>query len=291
LISGAYLYDGDLAAIRAGHLTQAPPEAPCDNTVLRNLIGRLLAKRPEERPQDARAVLERLRRALVTRSRTLESIARGLIDHAAERARADAEESTARASEYARRQLTAQAKQDLREIIDDALGDLRADVEPDAAFEETGDGRWAEPSFSLTAGDVGLRIELWDSRTRSRRVQPVQDDTMVLAGHVMINNPRQSVPVNSANLVYEQVGDRLAWQIYRFRGAGDPSRYGYGPYGRTHGLSERTFFDPQERYAMLHSVMLHPWTKTITPLTAETLLELFQEAVELRPPDPRTDIY
>jgi len=52
-----------------------------------------------------------------------------------------------------------------------------------------------------------------------------------------------------------------------------------------------TFFDPQERFAMLHPVNFHPWTKTVTALTAETLLELFQEAVDLRPPDARTGIW
>jgi len=54
----------------------------------------------------------------------------------------------------------AQAKADLREIVSDALSDLQA-VEPDAASEEQGDERgWVEPSFTLTAGDVGLRIDL-----------------------------------------------------------------------------------------------------------------------------------
>ena len=42
---------------------------------------------------------------------------------------------------------------------------------------------------------------------------------------------------------------------------------------------------------MIHPVMLHAWTKTVVPLTAETALELFREAVDLRPPDPRTGLY
>ena len=186
----------------------------------------------------------------------------------------------------------AHAKADLREIVSDMLSDLQA-VEPDAASEEHGDERgWVEPSFTLTAGEVGLRIDLWERRKAGQPVQPVQDDTMVLVGFVMINNPRHPIPLNSANLVYEQVGDRLAWQIYKFSGGGHPDRYRrYGPYGRTHGLSERVFFDPRERLQMIHPAMFHPWTKTVTLLTAETLLGLFQEAVNLRPLDPRTSSY
>ena len=138
LLAGTLPYTGDRAALRAGHLTQAPPEAPCGDVVLRNLIGRLMAKRPEDRPQDARAVLDRLRRALVARGPVQEAIARGLGAHAAEQARAAAEQSAAQAAEDARRQLMAQAKADLREIVSDALSDLQA-VEPDAASEERGD--------------------------------------------------------------------------------------------------------------------------------------------------------
>ena len=115
---------------------------------------------------------------------------------------------------------------------------------------------------------------------------------MVLAGCVMITNPGYPTVLNSANLVYEQDGGRLAWRIYKFPAALSSRRQVplYGPYGRTHGLGDREFFDPRERSFMLHPVM-HVWSKTVTALTAETLLGLFQEAVDLRPPDPRTGIY
>jgi hypothetical protein len=290
LLAGVPPYTGDLTAIREGHLTQAPPQAPCSDPVLRNLIGRLLAKRPEDRPQDARAVLERLRRVLIARAPVQEAIARGLGTYAAEQARAAAEQSTAQAAEVARRQLIAQAKADLREIVSDTLSDLQA-VEPDADSEEQGDRRWTEPSFTLTTGDVGLRIDLWERRKAGQSGQPIQDDTMILAGCVMINNPRRPVPLNAANLVYETVGDRLAWQIYKFSSGGQRSSHRYGPDWHTHGLSERTFFDPQERLQMIRPAMFHPWTKAVTPLTAETLLKLFQEAVDLQPPDPRTSTW
>jgi len=48
LLAGVQPYTGTGAAVRAGHLTQAPPR-PCSDAVLRNLIGRLMAKRPEDR--------------------------------------------------------------------------------------------------------------------------------------------------------------------------------------------------------------------------------------------------
>jgi len=107
----------------------------------------------------------------------------------------------------------------------------------------------------------------------------------------VLQAPSYSTELNAANLVYERAGDRLAWQIYRFRsGIVSPDRYRYGPYGRTHGLRHGEFLDPRERAFMLHPV-LHVWSKAVTALTAETLLELFQEAVDLRPPDPRTGIW
>ncbi|MFF3097711.1 protein kinase [Streptomyces cyaneofuscatus] len=287
LLNGATPFTGSMSAIRDGHLNQAPPEAPCSDNVLKNLIARLLAKRPEDRPQDARAVVERLSRALVPRTPVQESIARGLGVHAAAQAQADSERLLAQAAKDTHRQQVAQAKADLREIMDDALTDLQA-VEPNAALETrgtTGGSFGAVPSFSLIADAVRLRINLWEDMTTD---QPVPNDTMVLAGCVVITNRSYSTELNSANLVYEQVGDRLIWQIYKFHsGMVRPERYAFGPFGRTHGFRHSDFFDSQERYFMLHPA-LHVWSKTVEVLTAETLLDLFKEAVDLRPPDPRT---
>jgi hypothetical protein len=282
LLAGTAPYTGDQAALRAAHLTQAPPEVPCADVVLKNLISQLIAKRPEGRPQDARAVLDRLRRALVARGPAQEAIARGLGAHAAEQARAYAERAASRDARDAAdvyHQQVAQGKAGLREFINAALDDLRM-VEPEARFEERGGPYVPYPSFGLSAGGVGLRFELWEGRTRN---QLVPDDTMVLAGAAMIANPIHTTELNSANIVYEQADNRLSWQIYKFRSdlvTGD--EYRYGPYWRTHGFGFGDFFDSRNRYFMIHPVM-HVWSKTVTPLTAETVLELFQEAVDLRP--------
>jgi hypothetical protein len=66
-----------------------------------------------------------------------------------------------------------------------------------------------------------------------------------------------------------------------------PDKYPYGPYGRTHGLSHEDFFGKWGRYFMVNPAM-HVWQKSVVQLTAETLLDVFREAVDLRPPDPRT---
>jgi hypothetical protein len=291
LLSGSPPYTGDLAAVRAGHLTQAPPEVPCGNVKLKNLIARLIAKDPASRPQDARAVLERLSLAQLAHGPVLEAIGRGLGRHDAERSRAAAEKAAAEAADAARRQLIEQAKADLREILSDAVENLQL-MEPDARLEERETSRSsfvAVPSLSMSTANVRLRIDLWEGMTTNT---PVPDDTMVLAGCVMITNPRYPTELNAANVVYEQVGDRLGWHVYRFSsGMARPDRYRYGPYGRTHGLRHGEFFDARERYAMIHPVRLHDWTKTVVPLTAETALELFREAVDLQTPDPGTGLY
>ncbi len=289
LLAGTPPYTGDVAAIRAGHLTQAPPEVPCSNITLKSLIARLIAKEPGERPQDARAVLDRLHKAPLPRNPVQEAIARGLGAHDAEKARAAAESAAAKTAADLRNQQITQAKADLREIMNDALEELQA-VEPDAQLREDAvvAAGFLPQQLVLSAGDVKLQIDLWEGMTTDK---PVPDDTMILAGCVMVSNPAHPTQLNAANVVYEQGADRLSWQVYKFRaGIVPPDRYEYGPYGRTHGLRHGEFFNSQERYFMIHPVM-HVWSKTTASLTPGSALELFQEAVDLRPPDRRTGIW
>jgi len=98
LLKGTPPFTGDQAALRIAHLAETPPDVPCDNGTLKNLIGRLIAKDPGDRPQDARAVLTRLHRAVLLRSPVQESIARGLGVHDAEKSRAAAGAAAAKAA-------------------------------------------------------------------------------------------------------------------------------------------------------------------------------------------------
>lgn len=116
---------------------------------------------------------------------------------------------------------------------------------------------------------------------------------MIVVCAAIITNRRYDTELNAANLVYEQVGDRMGWQIYRFHAAGFavPNNYTFGPHGRTHGLKYGDFFGKWGRPFMLRQAAFHPWQKSVEPLTSESLLGLSREAVDLRPPDARTGLW
>jgi hypothetical protein len=292
LLNGTPPYTGDNAAVRHAHVSQVAPNASTNNVVLRNLIARLLAKDPGERPQDARAVLERLQRAAQAVSPLQEGIAEGLGLHAAERSEEACRRIAEEQAAEARRQRVAQARADLEEILGDVLEDLQQ-VEPEATLQSSrpsgARGFLADRMLSITlsTADARLSLEIWEDGAYGG----VVGDTMVVAGAVIITNRRYDTELNAANFVYEQIGDRLGWQVYRFRpGMVAPDKYPYGPYGRTHGLKYSDFFGQWGRHFMVHPAM-HVWQKAVVPLTRETLLELFREAVDLRAPDLRTGIW
>ena len=135
LLAGRPPYPGNREAARAGHLTIPPPEVPAINILLKNLIARLIAKDPGRRPQDARAVLERLNQVPSPLSPAQQSVASKLVDREAWKSRQAAERAAAAADTERHRQLYTQACQDMREIVHDALNKLQA-IDPDAVFEE-----------------------------------------------------------------------------------------------------------------------------------------------------------
>jgi hypothetical protein len=281
LLNGQPPYTGDRDAIRTGHVSQPVPDVATGNTVLRSLVTRLLAKDPGERPQDARAVLDRLQRAVRPRSAAQEAIAEGLDIHATERGQQAAKEAAARAAQEATDQLLLQAQADLDEIIDDALENLQQ-IDPDIRVHRDHGGT----AIRIANADAQLRIILWLTGGYGK----VPGDTMILAAEVLIKNRRQG-DLNAANVIYEQIGDRMGWQVYRFRpGLARPDTYTFGPYGRNHGLRHTDFFGRWGRPFMLNRAM-HAWQLSVAQLTPQALLDLFREAVVLRPPDPQTGIW
>ena len=276
LLTGTPPYTGDLKALRSAHFTQSPPEPPYGNPAVRNLISRLLAKNPGDRPQDARAVLDRLHRAALPRTPEQEAIACGLGAHHAEKSQEAAKSAAAEAAADARNQQITQGKSDLLEILNDALEDLQA-IEPDAtlrsqkrrpggSIETDRFPRVGKPdngslvSLTLSVDGIELGIYIWANATTDK---PVAGDSMLIAGHVAISNPRHSQQLNCANIVYEQVEGRYVWQVYSFHSSAliPPDRYRYGPYSRTHGLHHRHFLAATERYRMIHSSGMGVWNR------------------------------
>lgn len=271
LFVGRPPYAGDSDSMRSAHLQAPVPDVPCGNTIVRTIIGRLLAKEPGERPQDARAVVERLERAGRERTPQQEEIARGLAVHDQERsadaiARSQAEEQAAN-----RRSLVVQAKADLDEMFADALMELQG-IDPEATY--------SAGQSALGLDGTWLRVQLWNPDGST-----VPNDTMIQAGALTQTNPRRSRPFLAANVVYEQRHDgRWVWNLYRFRANafGDASRYQFGPTDCLHGFDRRNFLDPIQRAYMVRSPGLHVWQTNLEQLAPDILLRLFREAVALQ---------
>ena len=218
LLAGMPPYPGNREAARAGHLKMSPPDVRTSNPLLKMLIARLIAKNPGDRPQDARAVRERLLHVVGSSPlrQAEQTIADRLAARAAEKSRAEAQhhEETERAE--TRRQLIAQAREDLREILQDALARLQI-IEPDAALRErafpreerfgsivpggpfgnivTGERKVrkdpdhsfdpvAGPSFFLSIGSDRLCIDIWNVDTSWPF--PFNGDAMTTAGSVIV---------------------------------------------------------------------------------------------------------
>lgn len=271
LLAGQPPYNDGSDDIRDAHLQKSVPVAPSDNTIIRTLIARLLAKEPGERPQDARAVVERLERAALARTPQLEAIARGLAVHDQELSAEAIARSEAEAAAEAHRHLIAQAKADLDEMFQDGLIELH-DINPDATYD---------PRQSALALDgTWLLVKLWNPNK-----SPVPKDTMAQAGAVMLTNRRRSKPFLAANVVYEKRNDgRWVWNLYRFRANafGHPGQYRFGPYDRLHGFDDQIFLNQTQRSYMVQSPGLHVWQATVEQLASDILLRLFQEAVDLQ---------
>jgi serine/threonine protein kinase len=240
LLTGAPPYGRDETMLRAAHLTRQLPDVPCANGTLKNLISRLIAKNPEERPQDARAVLDRLRRA-VLHTPLQQELARSLNSHDAERSRVYVQSMATKYYEEKLGRQISQAWADLREIYTDTLEDLQA-VEPNAIFQEAMEvedpdasyyqslygrphqiDKWGmrnppapSPSttLSLSVNDIALRMHIWNNA--DTHGSWLAGDTILLAGCIYITNHRCFRDFNAANIAYQRGDGSHRWIVYRF---------------------------------------------------------------------------
>lgn len=274
LLTGSCPYVGDESAVREGHLSGAVPAIATVNPILQRLLTRLLHKSPGARPQDARAVLESLERIPRTRTHIQEAVAQSLAVHESELAKEEMERAIARAEARALSEQRQLAQADLNEILADGL-DLLHQVDADIEIKETRDG------ITISNAVATVLFEVWEPELKSLN----RTDTMVLAGGVVLSGRRLKEQLLAANIVYEQIDDRLKWRLYAFLPGvtSQPGRYHFGPYGRPHGLKRKNFFDPRNRDFMIQAAGMH-YLKIAkkAQLTDDEIQILFNDAVRLR---------
>lgn len=299
LLTGRPPYEGpDRWAVIEAHRTKDIPGDPCTNPIINRLIRRLLAKNPADRPQDATDVVKRLRHLPLSPDQYQQAIARSLAAREAHKSREAAVLLQQLAEAEARRQQVEQGVADLRELFDAAH---------DAVQAVTADTKLHQGVADILVFMEDVRLEVGFQEVRPR----LADDTMLILAWAHIST-RNAMGFIKANFAYEQVGDRLAWRLYRFNrsqfattaaggvaglgappwasdgssGADDYVRR-YGPMNGTHGLHRDIFLEDGERTFMLgHNAghdTIHQWEITIDDLDVGSVITLFQEAIELRP--------
>ena len=256
---------------RRQHCEESPPRLEESvSPVYRDLIVRLLSKEPASRPQDARAVIERLDRVSSGISEVQRSLQELSVRHAEERAEAVSKDAGARAEDQARRDVHAQALADLSELVGDGLEYLQRAL-PDIELSTS------HGEIRLHGADGELILDVWDAYE-----SPIPDDSLAAGGSVDGQNRRVRDRVCLANIVYERADGRYAWYLYRFRRTGITREYRYGPRDRVHGLRRDVFLDPTERGYMIRTVV-HAWSLAKEQLNAEGIGRLYKEALELAP--------
>lgn len=255
---------------RRQHLELPPPSILGGNPVIRDMVSRLLNKNPAERPQDARAVLDRLSRVTLSLSdaqRALQSLAASAAE---DRSTLATQMAVEQARENARKDLLVQAVSDLRDIWEDGFL-LIEQALAGAIHEQRGS------EFHIHTADVRLELKTW-----APWPPQLPKDTLVLAGEARISNWRNPGVNRPCNIVYEEIDGRNCWIEYAFEAGAVIQHYGYGPRDRAHGLDPNVFQDREHRAAMLAPIM-HVWTLRKTVFSPERIMSLFQEAMALPP--------
>lgn len=256
-----------------------PPVGDSVNVALRRLILRLLEKHAQDRPQDARAVVEALGRVNLgpvspegARLQTLVST------HLDERSQQVAEAEAERLRDERHQAQTRQALADLREIAE-AGCDLVNGALPDVVY------RSDQSSVALEGPEATLRLRVWGVSPRgssARWTSRPQRDDHVLYGVALGHNSRMGDEPPLGNLVCEVRDGRLEWACYRYRRAALMSQYRLGPSDRRHGFSESQLFDTDVfPFAFRDWNGVHIFHKEVAALTPELVRDLYAAALAL----------
>lgn len=260
---------------RRQHTMELPAPLPGEvNPVLRALVvDRMLAKDPALRPQDARAVHERLARLALPLRPVQQRLQEVAARHDTERA-ALATVEAQRLADVARvNGLIGQAFADLEELATDAVAEI-ASALPEVGVEE--DHRVSDPRRRYTIRGPDARLVVSAQPVFS----PVPADTMIVAGTLEGSSRRRHTSANLANIVYEETEGRYSWRQYRFRASALVREYTFGPDDRDHGIDLSWFEDPSERAFMIRPPM-HVWTLEKSELDADAFVLLYTEALDL----------
>lgn len=256
-----------LAEYRVQHESQPPPALNLASNSLSDLVLRLLQKDPATRPQDARAVLERLEKIAAPLTEVQEKLMQLAKENATLRAHHDSSIAAERAESQRRLDLRAQALSDFETLLADGLDQIRA-VVPEAELVGS-NGR-----FVIKGPDATLALEIWSSDDLGASDQ----DSIIFAGEVSGTNWRIQGAERVANVVAEVSDGRVAWFVYRFMRSAIVAQYSLGPMDRQHGFDQSTF--RKERIYMVGGGM-HIWTKSVSELDGEVIAQLFSRAMEL----------
>ena len=285
LFVGSVPFDAaDAHELMRQHREEAVPTMPSSvNVTIRRVVMRLLEKDPNWRPQDARAVLDELKRVVLgpvsDAAKRLQGFA---AEHVDEQAAASAKRSAEQAAAEARRQQVEQARADLAAIVD-AGCDLVQEALPEVQYSSQGD------HFTLTGEQATLDFIVWvDQAVRSVLGSPGfarrrrRRDDHILYGQVDGRNPRSwndEAPLG--NIVCEVRAGRMVWILYRYRGSG-LAQFRLGPPDRQCGFPPQVFFGEHVYpYAFMEWTGMHVFQKDWKELTPEIVRDLYGSALAL----------
>jgi serine/threonine protein kinase len=182
VLAGARPFNGsDEAALMRQHQQEAPPALPVEvPAALGRLVLRLLAKKPIERPQDARAVVETLDAAVRRLGPEQESLRLAGFEHEQWRSRTEADDAARTTERKIAAQQIEQAMADLDQIVEDAADLARAAL-PEVELVKVSDD-WGR---RVRWGSCEVSIDVW-----TRRAQPSSErnnNPFLLAGGIRLS--------------------------------------------------------------------------------------------------------